>query len=135
MKTDYIYNMPAGKEMDTLIAEKVMGLCAHDWKLTPNDDDYDSVCRVCQKCHLEFWGLRPPAYGCHYGSYSTNIAAAWEVVEKMKEKGKLYLIVSDDTGYKAEILLNDPVPMAIAQCDTAPLAICRVALLAVMEIK
>jgi hypothetical protein len=130
MKTDYIENMPAGTELDTLIAEKVMGedkpTYTHDhddvmqiiysdkkaWACLPEYDNGD----ICE------WRPKP---------FSSSILLAWEVVEKIKEKGRLYLIVSDDIGYKAEILLSNPVPMAIAQCDSAPLAICRVALLAI----
>jgi len=139
MKTDYIYDMPAGKEMDTLVAEKVMGLCAHDWKLIPNDDD--GVCRICQKCHLEFWGLRPPVYGAHYGSYSTDISAAWEVVERMnKQYGADIEIISHhpkndciahfwncDPNMSIEHIMDD----FVARADTVPLAICRGALLAI----
>jgi hypothetical protein len=127
MKTNYIYDMPAGKEMDILVAEKVMGLCAHDWKLIPNDDD--GVCRICQKCHLEFWGLRPPVYGAHYGSYSTDITAAWEVLEKMGSYKLRTVHTSEETKHEATFwrgMMGFPV-----KAETAPLAICRSALLAI----
>jgi hypothetical protein len=127
MKTDYIYHMPAGKDLDILIAEEVMGLCAHDWKLIPHEDD-DGVCRICQKCHLEFWGLCPPIYGCHYGSYSTDISAAWEVLEKMGSSYELKSIHHPSgTVHKATFwrgMMGFPV-----EAETAPLAICRSALL------
>lgn len=134
MKTDYIYDMPAGKEMDTLVAEKVMKLCVHDWKLTPNDDD--GVCRICQKCHLEFWGLRPPIYGCHYGSYSTDIAAAWEVVEKIAHNASNELARKQGFSYWQLNAYPDKgwacrIGSISINADTAPLAICRVALLAI----
>lgn len=133
MKTDYIYDMPAGKEMDTLVAEKVMGLCAHDWKLISNDDD--GVCRICQKCHLEFWGLRPPVYGAHYGSYSTDISAAWEVVEKLSQTYGVEVSLYDKLA-SCKILKevkNDWKYELIAEqiYESTPLAICRSALLAV----
>lgn len=133
MKTDYIYDMPAGKEMDTLVAEKVMGLCAHDWKLISNDDD--GVCRICQKCHLEFWRLRPPVYGAHYGSYSTDISAAWEVVEKLSQTYGVEVSLYDKLA-SCKILKevkNDWKYELIAEqiYESTPLAICRSALLAV----
>lgn len=133
MKTDYIYDMPAGKEMDTLVAEKVMGLCAHDWKLISNDDD--GVCRICQKCHLEFWGLRPPVYGAHYGSYSTDISAAWEVVEKLSQTYGVEVSLYDKLA-SCKILKevkNDWKYELIAEqiYESTPLTICRSALLAV----
>lgn len=129
MKTDYIENMPAGREMDALIGEKVMGLCAHDWKLVPHEDD-DGVCRICQKCHLEFWGLCPPLYGCHYGSYSTDISAAWEVVEKLR----MFVLPFGKTDWCSTNIRNYRGAFEnIAVADTAPLAICRAALLATLK--
>jgi hypothetical protein len=126
MIREEILNMPAGKEMDALIGEKVMG-----WHLIPDEytDDDEGI-----KHWAQMWLDKDNKLMHNKYSPSTDISFAWEVVEKIKEKGRLYLIVSDDIGYKAEILLNDPVPMAIAECDTAPLAICRSALLAVFEL-
>lgn len=129
MKKDYIENMPAGNEIDKLIGEKVMGLCAHEWKFVPHDDD-DGVYRICQKCHLEFWGLRPPTYGCHYGSYSTDIAAAWEVVEKLR----MFVLPFGKTDWCSTNTRNFRGAFEnIGVADTAPLAICRAALLATLK--
>jgi hypothetical protein len=134
MKTDYICNMLAGKDLDILIAEKVMGLCAHDWQLIPSDDD--GVHRVCKKCHLEFWGLRPPLYGVHYGSYSTDISAAWEVVEKMNEKWSVRAVSYYQSDCVANIWdVTNFDKEYHARADTVPLAICRAALLAIEFVK
>ena len=69
-------------------------------------------------------------------SYSTDISAAWEVVEKC-ENFNCYvdlIALSNKRGWKCAVYdVNKISGNAIA--ETAPLAICRAALLAVMEAK
>ena len=69
--------MKAGRELDALVAEKVMGieLCHHELHETRP---------TCKYCHLNkgFWQpkwgrIEPPRH------YSTDIAAAWEIVERL----------------------------------------------------
>jgi hypothetical protein len=107
MSRDEILNMPAGREMDVTIGYHVMGLVA------------------------------PPEI---YPEYSTDIAAAWEIVAKHPHY--FQLVRSNETGWR-------PSPWGAmlwrcrfyapekfeARAETAPLAICRAALLAVMEPK
>lgn len=110
-------NLPAGPELDRLIAEKVMG-----WTFEAELGNYwledgTDVCRVLIGGH-EYW--RP----------STNIAHAWEVVEHLRPDKIIRL--SDDVdrwvaffvfaGWRGQF--NAP---------TAPLAICRAALAAVSD--
>ena len=64
--------MEAGRELDALIAEKVMG---HRMFEPPPMS--------------EPWEVMPDDYrGRPLLPYSTDIGAAWEVVEKMRERGK-----------------------------------------------
>ena len=66
-----IDELEAGPDLDALIAEKVMGLVIdHDFR-----DDNSPVVRVVS-ADVTFIEPCP--------GYSTNIAAAWEVVEKLK---------------------------------------------------
>lgn len=111
MTRDEILNMPAGRELDALIAEKVMGLKVDyefDEVLEPRVpflvDKYDE------------WGYLP--------NYSTDIAAAWQVVERFES----HCTMNNVHGIW-ECYLPD---FAIGKDKTAPLAICRAALLAVM---
>ena len=73
MTRDEILKLEAGRELDALVAEKVMGL------LVTNHGTakiiYGKV-EVDGKEHVTFSPVRP---------YSTDIAAAWEVVEKMSD--------------------------------------------------
>lgn len=103
MTRDEILNMPAGREMDYLIAEKVLEL---------------SILK-------DGTGILLPI-DLQVKNYSTDIAAAWGVVEKFPTmsltfRGKYWFCD-----------LNQ-VDFDYTQADTAPLAICRAALLTLVE--
>ena len=117
MTRDEILTMPAGREMDALIGDFVLVLtvdptrcpyCAGD--LWQGKDR--SRCTNCSR-----WLYSP------YKQYSDEIESAWEVVEKMKfislNRHAVYWICHFDDGQYEDI----------AQGETAPLAICRAALL------
>lgn len=103
MTREQIMAMPAGPELDALVAEKVMGL--------------KPACRP----------------------YSTSIEAAWEVVGELMDAKRLF-IMHGGFGDDFEVCFNpdieDSAPDDLwVKCSTAPLAICRAALLSVMEDK
>ena len=65
--------------------------------------------------------------------YSTDIAAAWEVVEKMVSDGRVFIVKGDgvrtgDHNPKWTVLVAN---MPRVDANTAPIAICRAALAAV----
>ena len=129
MTRDEILNMPAGREMDALVAEKVMG-----WtnpRITPSGR----------------FRITPPMGGKYHGGqmppkYSTDIAAAWQVVEWLMERGDVFVEYwSDGEWFVADKPVGVRQDATTAMCDgkatgemSAPLAICRAALLAVMPI-
>jgi len=119
--------LPAGRELDALVAERVMG-----W--LDVGKQRDSV-------HTEFvnFGVDPATVeerrAKKYAArqvvphYSSDIAAAFQVVEKMAEKGDLIFLQThrgDAERYAATF-----VEPFTAYAPTAPLAICRAALKAV----
>lgn len=121
--------LPAGRELDALIAEKVMGLSPVEWvgdSLLYGDQDT---------------GGRVP-------HYSTDIRAALQVLEHMspaKRVGQAYLPCITLNAPVAEGQWPDDVPLgrwsvewfdgvqtlSCEDAETAPLAICRAALKAV----
>lgn len=116
-------DLPAGGELDALIAERVFP--GQRWQ---HDDKCDATgsCWRCGGC-LDWCPIPPP--------YSTDIAAAWLVVEKLQEQGVRMDILSDWHGHrtcrvarKSESLYD-----ALGWSETAPLAICRAALRAVRQ--
>lgn len=129
--------MKAGRELDALVAEKVMGL-------TWNEDR----CRICgwplaasrdEGCAPGDCSMRPsPARRADEPApYSTDIAAAWEVVERMCADGWEYEINSHYSVTarfgKGHYEHWDSVwhgPSVEEFADTAPHAICLAALAA-----
>jgi Phage ABA sandwich domain len=93
------------REIDRLVAEKVMGLKV---------DDFDFI--------LDEKGLRDG----ELANYSTNIADAWKVVEKLRDRGILITVETLIDKYKA---YYDGRFGAFA--ETPSLAICLAALKAV----
>ena len=86
------------------------------WLLEP-DVNHPFGKRVCRNC-----GDLP--------DYSEDIAAAWEVVGKMQEHG--YPMILDNNDYRGHFdcgFYTDDVTLIQAEAETAPLAICRAALL------
>lgn len=131
MIPDEIDNLEAGPELDTLIAERVMG-----WVVGPEEYVHGHNMHVGSferswvgsKCDGRTWlvgGFKP----------STDIAAAWQVVEKLKGNPGDDL---KDWHWNPEIVwLDDNRGWAVvfneqeASAPTAPLAICRAALRAI----
>lgn len=108
--------MKLGRELDALVAEKVMGI-----PVTEEDGRY--------------WP--PPRPGNNFSpheilGYSTSLAAVWEVVEMLssdcvfeisREKAGHY-----SCGFYREAYVD---PLGLGKADTAPHAICLAALKAV----
>lgn len=88
--------MESGRELDALVAEKVMGLKLKSMRYAP-----------CPYCGMEmrYCGQRSRCTTCSEWrdgpakEYSTEIAPAWEVIEKMVELGFDGWNVGDDEVY------------------------------------
>lgn len=140
MTREEILNMPAGKEMDALITEKIMGLV---WD--------ETRCRVCgwpladdpkDGCILSDCSMRPlpKTRADEPAIYSTDLGAAWKLNDHLKQQGwRFYMRDFDGVMYgkscAAEFQKGDAAGPSTGwvEAETAPLAICRAALLAVMD--
>ena len=128
--------MVAGRELDALVAEKVMKL-----RVIFDEDRYGE---------MHIWWAVPTDPGTveewdkfYLPAYSTDIAAAWQVIEHMKERGLTVWFVSKEFAWQeaphweAGLTVEPcdsgwlPQIQALASAETAPLAICRAALMAV----
>ena len=120
LSPDQIVDLPAGTELDQLVAEKVMG-----W----NRFIYPFL----------FWTDADRVMRDQIPVYSTNISAAWEIVKKLasgnwtmhlewKGADRNYANTAE-VGFSS---LKEPY-LAHSTADTAPLAICRAALKAMEE--
>ncbi len=118
METDYIDNMPASTEMDALIAEKVMGLTITKKNLFDEPGIF-----VIYDIGASIACYSPK-------KYSSNISAAWEVVEKSVDF-ELSRTVWSPHGWECGIRLDKEDSTIWSKGDTASLAICRAALKAI----
>lgn len=127
MNREDIISIPAGKKMNILIAEKVMDKkpCEH-WHML-RLEPWEFIHGVCghETCY-------PINYPPHY---SSNINAAWGVVEKIKDihiTFDMFYRKNEQKWWVTTHASDNAKDYGIA--DTAPLAICRAALLAVMDV-
>lgn len=149
LTNEQIDAMPAGREMDALVAQLVIGwVCGKYYQ-----DLSGGILAVCSKerGYLRYgahqWA-RMQGYQhkeqefipCdHFAGYSTDIAAAWMVVDKMREHGWSITVarfkggpysqpdISEDWKAVFESHL-EPFTSVGWGGDSAPLAICRAAL-------
>jgi hypothetical protein len=105
------------REIDGRVAEEVMG-----WKSVHFIDNGTLM------------GIRPYDHMQSVPYYTTDIAAAWLVVEKVNSLGHWFMLHNENGMWEAEFYhTNEIVPFHVhdATASTAPLAICRAALDAV----
>jgi hypothetical protein len=126
MNLDDILKMKAGRELDSLILKHVFG----------SNHDFDN-CRWCKK---DFDGDHYVRGNPHFSHYSTEISAAWEVVEKIMSMGYRYVFRGNFEGNGLHSVgfdeqdWADNNPLYKSQlCSSLPLAICKAALVAVMS--
>lgn len=113
--------MQAGRELDALVAERVMGchvISGFDWYSHPtafcacDNHDHEQACS-----HIV--GI--------LAHYSTDISAAWQVVEHVNKMGDWSVWQLGNGNWRACILFDQCI-MGDGTGETAPLAICRAAL-------
>lgn len=116
--------MAAGREVDALVAERVMGL-------VPCTAESHRSGEAPWSCHARG---DSPDQGGETAHFSTDMDAAWPVVEAMQGRGFVFTLRYRDSGGWRACFMTRPTtenrsPSRVA--DTAPLAICRAALAAV----
>lgn len=149
--------LTAGRELDALVAERVMGFCAHQFVHKPsaymrsipggnstgcsNGPLLDFSLSECSRCGLRTGHDVRNQQTKHQleriESYSTSIASAWELVEKFTPHGVAVQCCREqewgDDKWKCLISTKwTPHEYVEARGDTAPLAICLAALKAVV---
>ena len=135
MNQEEILNMPAGREIDLLIAEMLFS-----WQWFPANG------------MMYFRPVEKFAYGAikdgesieymsNLPSYSTDISSAFEVAEKLSDKWDFAIVNNQNFGkypdlhygFRLQAIGEDShIKTIFALGETASLAICRAALLAVV---
>lgn len=136
--------MPAGPDLNRLIAQHVMGdefgrRDSHQWGESVDTSDFHTLqgCAWCFEsrficiCKAD----EKPKAECYREAhgYSTDIAWAWRVVEKMRADGWFYQLgdVVETPEHVASFHRPDRIGDGIDLGESLPLAICRAALIAV----
>ncbi|SDJ62085.1 BC1872 family protein [Paenibacillus naphthalenovorans] len=117
LSREEILAMPSGRELDALVAEKVMG-----WNVKFMGDI------------LWGWMYSETERNRWYNvpKFSADISAAWKAVEKMKRNDWVFVINSISEEWTALFYL-DRIHEHEVTCNSAPEAICKAALLAIMN--
>jgi hypothetical protein len=134
MTRDEILNMPAGREMDALVAEKVMSISIY-WQ-----DEYyaeqegwsrKQTYKTTRKLYRHSTAVRK----LDVAYYSTNISASREIAKEMSAKGFWCYInlLSSQCRVTFEFVKNRKQYIAYGGINEEPLAVCRAALLAVLK--
>ena len=110
------------RELDAEVAAKVMGLTVKEALVAGTRQDR----------RWWTWNGEPSARMELLPAYSTDIAAAWLVVEKLRADGYSFKIYVDFVLWMVRFGAKADVLMWYGDAETAPLAIVRAAL-AVME--
>jgi hypothetical protein len=132
MKREEILNMSAGEELDTLIAEKVMELDLSK-RCDGNPDYFDTDRWACGKCGAVGRVWDDMEHTIEPKEYSDGIAAAWEVIDKMRKSFWIASLVADTNLWRVTFYTHTHRKTHEAIDESAPLAICRAALLTVMD--
>jgi hypothetical protein len=148
MTIEEIRQMPAGAQIDWLIAteifngrkptleqiEMVKVISFQFGHYGGEDDNFAETALIAPLPHrnrytgAEFCFVQPR-------QYSTDIAAAWRVVEKMHADGWFYDVGDEVETPEHYARFHRQSGAGFALADTAPLAICRAALIAKLEAK
>jgi len=89
MSRKEILQLNAGREIDILVAEQVMG-----WQIETDAAKLKRLNRdVSQNVGNGWWRTPEGGWRCELPSYSSEIAAAWQVVEKMKSQGRVLFLI------------------------------------------
>lgn len=116
--------MKPGRDLDALVAEKVMG-----WLNNEKDTLAPGMWGI-----MDWRADGTPFLAANFPSYSTDITAAWEVVDRLSSDGSWVLHGQEGLGWEAELnyqngrFLQNEDTVSIGRGNTAPHAICLAAL-------
>ncbi|HJQ27200.1 MAG TPA: hypothetical protein VKA60_25150 [Blastocatellia bacterium] len=102
-----IMQLDNGRETDIIVAEQVMG-----WQVETDTAKLEQLNRyISQKAGDRWWRTPEGGWCCDPPAYSSEIAATWKVVERMKSQGRFLFLFQGSAGNKvafAESLASNP---------------------------
>ena len=120
-----IIQLSAGREIDVLVAEQIMG-----WQIETDEPKLESLQRYFSLDeHPQWWRAPEGGWYSDPPSYSSDIATAWQIVERMNSRGQFLFLSQNSEGFKVDFdELRTFSPDNISEKSGA-LAICKAALL------
>lgn len=109
-----ILSMTVGRDLNMLIAEKVMG-----WEY--GEDYFESMGKIKRGSLSDTFDP------------SAEMSDAWEVVEKMRTEHKQFITIIDNPHLNYDVRFSGSKSKEYHRLSSLPWAICRASLLAVME--
>lgn len=102
-----IMQLTPGRETDILVAEQIMG-----WQIETDGPKLKQLNQnISRKAGDCWWRTPEGGWLCDPPAYSSEIAATWRVVERMKTKGRFLFLFQGAAGNKvafAESLASNP---------------------------
>lgn len=129
-----IDKIPAGREMDTLVAEHVTGWTRHTFNGQDPNSLWDDEFLFNEMARVGYTHIDQESKYRRVPRYSTNIAAAWEVIDKLDESHAAWFEIRGPRVWLAQCSLPGHGRFS-ATASSGPLAICRAALKALMMLK
>lgn len=119
--------MKAGHEIDVQVAERVMGLCVHEWEFRAVGEFWDEWQGHCTKCEQKKEGcrtdLQPVSGRC--APYSADIGLAMGALEHLRRRNgwKYQIHTFSDTG-EYQVVLWQTIGGHRTRGMDLPLTIC-----------
>ena len=128
MTRDEILRIEAGPKLDRLVAEQVM-----KWRAWESSSPQHWAEEKQGVLVPTGWTINGKTNNGPVWSPSTDIAAAWQVVEERRKWGWAWELAGITGHWHVELYDEECKPIAEANAASAMVAICRAALLALME--
>ena len=121
-----IMRLDAGREIDLLVAERVMG-----WRLEADEPKLKKLNGYFYRDEDRRWWRNPEGgWFCDPPGYSSDIKDGWKVVERMRNVGKSLSLSQDLKGNRVVFDEPDAAESDYIVEKSVSLAICKAALIA-----
>ncbi len=121
-----IIELNAGRAIDILVAEQIMG-----WQLETDKPKLRRLQRYFARDERRRWWRNPEGgWYCEPPAYSSDMIAAWQVVERMTSRGQVLFLSQSSEGSK--IAFDEPCATSLDCVNekSVTVAICKAALIA-----
>ena len=126
-----IMRLSTGREIDVLVAEQIMG-----WQIETDEPKLTKLQGYFSRDEERRW-WRAPEGGWYYDplSYSSDLAAAWRIVESMNSRGQFLFLSQNYEEYNVAFHEQRTISPDYISEKSVALAICKAALVVAERIQ